>query len=131
MSGSQAGLNHPEGLRYGPEHEWSSVGDDGIVTVGITDFAQNQLGDVEYVDLPVAGSTTERGAAFAEVESTKTASDVYAPCSGEVTEVNEALAAQPQQINSNPYAAWFIRIRPSHPEELDQLLDADGYRGTL
>jgi glycine cleavage system H protein len=131
VSGNPAGLNHPDGLKYGPEHEWSSVGDDGIVTVGITDFAQGQLGDIEYVDLPSPGSKTTRGAAFAEVESTKTASDVYAPCSGEIVEVNEALAAEPQQINNEPYASWFIRIRPSRPEELDQLLDAAGYRRQL
>lgn len=131
MSGDQSGLSHPDGLRYGPEHEWSSVGDDGIVTVGITDFAQNQLGDIEYVDLPKPGSQTERGKAFAEVESTKTASDVYAPCSGEVVEVNEALAGQPQQINTAPYASWFVRIWPSQPGELDQLLDASAYLGRL
>ena len=129
--GHHSDLNHPDGLKYGPEHEWSSIGDDGIVTVGITDFAQGQLGDIEYVDLPSPGSKTERGATFAEVESTKTASDVYAPCSGQVVEVNDDLVSQPQKINSEPYASWFVRIRPSHPEELDQLLDAAGYLSRL
>ena len=124
-------MNHPDGLRYGPEHEWSSVGDDGIVTVGITDFAQGQLGDIEYLDLPKVGTTVEKGAGFAEVESTKTASDVYAPCSGQVVEVNDDLVSQPQKINSEPYASWFVRIRPSRPEELDQLADAATYAGKL
>lgn len=124
-------LIHPEGLKYGPEHEWSSIGDDGIITVGITDFAQDQLGDIEYVELPSPGLQVEKGTAFAEVESTKTASDVYAPCSGEIVEVNDGVVSQPEQMNSDPYAAWLVRIRPSHPEELDQLLDAAGYRSLL
>jgi glycine cleavage system H protein len=124
-------MNHPDGLKYGPEHEWSSVGDDGIVTVGITDFAQGQLGDIEYLDLPKVGTTVAKGAGFAEVESTKTASDVYAPCSGEIVAVNDELASQPQRINSEPYASWFVRIRPSHPEELDQLADAATYAAKL
>jgi glycine cleavage system H protein len=124
-------VSHPDGLKYGPEHEWSSVGDDGIVTVGITDFAQGQLGDIEYLDLPSLGTVVEKGAGFAEVESTKTASDVYAPCSGEIVAVNDELVRQPQQINSEPYASWFVRIRPSRPEELDELLDAAGYQEKL
>jgi glycine cleavage system H protein len=124
-------LNHPEGLKYGPEHEWSSIGDDGIVTVGITDFAQDQLGDIEYVELPSPGLEVEKGAAFAEVESTKTASDVYAPCSGEIVEVNDRVVSRPEQMNSDPYAAWLVRIRPNRPEELDQLLDAAGYLSRL
>ena len=124
-------MNHPDGLKYGPEHEWSSIGDDGIVTVGITDFAQGQLGDIEYLDLPSLGATVEKGAGFAEVESTKTASDVYAPCSGEIVAVNDELARQPQRINSEPYASWFVRIRPSHPEELGQLVSAASYVGRL
>ena len=124
-------MNHPDGLRYGPEHEWSSIGDDGIVTVGITDFAQGQLGDIEYLDLPKVGTVVEKGAGFAEVESTKTASDVYAPCSGEIVAVNDELARQPQRINSEPYASWFVRIRPSHPEELGQLVSAASYVGRL
>jgi glycine cleavage system H protein len=124
-------MNHPDGLKYGPEHEWSAVGDDGIVTMGITDFAQGQLGDIEYLDLPALGTVVEKGAGLAEVESTKTASDVYAPCSGEIVAVNDELVRQPQRINSEPYDSWFVRIRPSRPEELDQLLDAAGYQGKL
>jgi glycine cleavage system H protein len=124
-------MNHPDDLRYGPEHEWSSIGADGIVTVGITEFAQSQLGDIEFVELPSSDGTVERGAAFAEVESTKTASDVYAPCSGEIVAVNDELASQPQRINSEPYASWFVRIRPSHLEELDQLADAATYAAKL
>jgi glycine cleavage system H protein len=124
-------MTFPENLRYGPEHEWVQVGEDGVVTMGITDFAQDQLGDVEYVDLPAEGAETRRGEAIAEVESTKTASEVYAPCTGTVVERNEKLVDDPSLINSDPYAAWFIRISPSAPDELSQLADAAGYRDRL
>jgi glycine cleavage system H protein len=124
-------MNHPDDLRYGPEHEWSSIGADGIVTVGITEFAQSQLGDIEFVELPSSGGTVARGAAFAEVESTKTASDVYAPCSGEIVAVNDVPVDQPHAVNEDPYGCWLVRIRPSRPEELGQLLDAAGYRAFI
>ncbi len=100
----------PEGLRYTENHEWIGVAD-GTVRVGITDFAQDALGDVVFVDLPDSGAEFSAGEAFAEIESTKSVADVYAPISGTVVEVNEALADAPEMINSDPYGqAWFVVI---------------------
>ena len=121
----------PEDLRYGPEHEWSRIDADGSVTIGITDFAQDQLGDVEFLDLPEVGATLTRGEPMAEVESTKAASDIFAPVSGEVIEVNSDLVAQPKKINSDPYGAWLVRVRPSDPAELDTLISAAEYQRSL
>jgi glycine cleavage system H protein len=121
----------PEGLRYGPEHEWTSVDEHGIATVGITDYAQDQLGDVQYVDHPVIGSTVIRGAVLLEVESTKTVSEVYAPVSGEVVEINELLVDEPEHLNDDPYGAWLCRIKPADPVELDSLLTAEQYRARI
>ncbi|MFD9733304.1 glycine cleavage system protein GcvH [Umezawaea sp. NPDC059074] len=124
-------MRFPENLRYGPEHEWSEVAPGHVVTVGITDYAQDQLGDVQWVELPRVGAEVELGAAFVEVESTKTASEVYAPCSGRVVEVNESLVGDPEQVNTDPYAAWFVRIQASRPEELDRLRSAEEYAAEL
>lgn len=125
--------NIPAELSYTSEHEWVSAADsEGVVTVGITDHAQDSLGDVVYVDLPENGSTFEAGESFGEVESTKSVSDLYMPISGEIVDVNEALADQPESLNSDPYdAGWIVRIRPSDPESLKGLLDAAAYEGEI
>lgn len=115
-------------LRYSEEHEWVSV-DGDIATVGISDFAQQQLGDVVFVELPEVGRTIERGAEVAVVESVKAASEIYAPLSGEVIEVNEALADEPGMVNDSPEDdGWFFRMRMNDPEEVKELMDAAAYK---
>ncbi|MGI8679308.1 MAG: glycine cleavage system protein GcvH [Jatrophihabitans sp.] len=122
----------PEELKYTAEHEWVRIGDGSkAVRVGITDFAQQALGDVVYVSLPDVGATIEKGAAVGEIESTKSVSDVYAPLTGTVTARNEALDDQPELINSEPYGGgWILEIEASEGDELGELLDAAAY-GTL
>lgn len=123
-------MNIPEELRYAATHEWVRIDDDGIVTVGISDFAQDALGDVVYVDLPEVGQNVTAGEPFAEVESTKSVNDVYAPVTGTVVAVNETLADQPELVNADPYGeAWFARIEPGDAGVvLEALLDAVAYR---
>ena len=117
----------PDELRYTKDHEWVRV-EDGRATVGITDFAQDQLGDVVFVELPAIGSTVTPGQAFGVVESNKTVSDLFAPVGGQVTEVNDALRTQPELVNQDPYGSgWMIRITVSQPNEAG-LLDAAAYR---
>lgn len=115
-------------LRYTEQHEWTR--DDGeLVRVGITDYAQEQLGDVVYVDLPAAGAEVEQGQAFGEVESTKSVSDLYAPISGTVEERNEALDERPELVNEDPMGeGWMVAIRPTDRSELEGLLDAQAYQ---
>lgn len=121
-------MNTPEELRYAKSHEWSRVDSDGSITVGITDFAQDQLGDVVFVELPSVGATVERGEQIAVIESVKTASDIYAPVGGEVTAVNQDLDSNPEAINAAPYGdGWLFRLAPVDASELDTLLDAAGY----
>ena len=118
----------PEALKYSVSHEWSRLEGDTL-TVGITDFAQDQLGDVVFVELPSVGQTVTAGTAVAVVESVKTASDIYAPVSGEVVEVNSALEDAPETINSAPFeGGWMFKLRVSDPGELEKLLDADAYQ---
>jgi glycine cleavage system H protein len=113
---------------YSQEHEWISVEGDSA-TVGITDFAQGQLGDIVFVELPEAGRQVSKGGDAAVVESVKAASDVYAPVTGEVTEANQALVDDPSLVNSDPQGeGWFFRLRLADPSELDGLMDADAYR---
>ena len=120
-------METPSELRYSKEHEWARV-EGNVVTVGITDFAQNQLGDVVYVELPKVGSQVKLMAPFGVVESVKTASDLFAPVSGEVVEVNSTLADQPELVNASPYGeAWMIKVRTSNNADLDQLLSAEEY----
>lgn len=118
----------PEDRKYTKEHEWvASTGDD-TVRIGITYFAQEQLGDVVFVQLPPLGETTGKGDALGEVESTKSVSDIYAPVSGEVIAVNDALNDRAELVNTDPYGAgWMIELRVADPAELDDLLDADDY----
>jgi glycine cleavage system H protein len=114
-------------LRFTKDHEWIRVEGD-LVVVGITDYAQSQLGDVVYVELPEIGRRVEKGKEAAVVESVKAASEVYAPVSGEVVEVNEAIAADPAQVNADPLGeGWFIKLRLADPKELDGLLDEEAY----
>lgn len=121
-------MNVPEDLRYTTDHEW--VRPDGArLTMGITDYAQDALGDVVFVQLPEPGTTVEAGASFSEVESTKSVSDIYAPVSGTVVEVNTELTDAPQHLNDDPYGeGWICVIEAADPGELGGLLDADGYR---
>jgi glycine cleavage system H protein len=121
-------MDIPADLRYSSDHEWIRV-DGSIVTIGITEYAQDALGDVVFVEIPDAGRSVAAGESFSEVESTKSVSDIYAPVTGSVTEVNDALEAAPELLNSDPYGAgWICRIEVSDPGELDGLMDADAYR---
>ena len=118
----------PADLRFTESHEWLRLEDDGIACVGITDHAQQALGELVYVELPAVGSTVSRGQACVVVESTKAASDVYAPVSGEVIAVNEALIAAPQTVNEAPYeGGWLFRVRMADTGELSGLMDAARY----
>ena len=122
-------METPNDLKYASSHEWASEPDEGLVTVGITDFAQDQLGDVVFVELPEVGKTVAKGDAVAVVESVKTASDIYAPVSGEIVEVNGQLESSPELINESPYATgWIFKVRASDSAQWQELLDADAYR---
>lgn len=122
----------PEDLRYSESHEWVREEDDGTVTIGITDHAQTQLGDLVYVELPAVGRAVHANEDLAVVESVKAASDAYSPVGGEVVAVNGALADSPELVNRDPYGeGWLLRLRPDDPSELGALLDADGYRAFL
>ena len=121
-------MNAPEELLYTPDHEWVRV-EEGGARIGITDFAQDALGDVVYVELPTVGTSVVKGDTVGEVESTKSVSEVYAPVSGEVVAVNGELAAAPQRLNEDPYGnGWICTIAASAPGDLDSLLSADDYR---
>ncbi len=121
-------MDFPEELRYTNDHEWARVDGDRVV-VGITDYAQDALGDVVYVDLPAEGTTVEAGGVLGEVESTKSVSEIYAPVGGAVAAVNEALRDAPERLNSDPYGeGWICAIVPSDADALEGLLDADAYR---
>ncbi len=121
-------MDNPASLKYTESHEWLRREADGHVTVGITAHAQDALGELVYVELPEVGRTVACGEACVVVESTKAASDVYAPLDGEVTEVNAALLDAPQTVNESPYGAgWLFRLKPSAPEQIDALLSADAY----
>jgi len=120
-------MNIPENLQYTADHEWVRV-DGNIMTLGITDFAQDALGDVVYAELPDVGATAVAGEAMCEVESTKSVSDIIAPVDGSVTKVNDALSDDPAVLNSDPYGAgWICEIELSDPSQLDELLDAAAY----
>ena len=124
-------MNHPDNLRYSRSHEWVRVDGDRAV-IGITDFAQHELGDVVYLELPEVGRTVRAGAVFGTVESVKAVSDLYSPVSGEVVEVNEPLLDRHEPINHSPYeGGWMLAVRMSDPAELDTLLDAASYESSL
>ena len=124
--------NVPNELKYRDSHEWVRKEADGTFTVGITEHAQELLGDMVFVDLPDVGNTYSAGDECAVAESVKAASDIYAPLSGEILAVNDALGDAPELVNSEPYAAgWLFRIKPSDESELDSLLDADAYKASI
>ena len=124
-------MEFPEGLRYSKEHEWVAV-DGGRARVGITDYAQDALGDVVFVQLPDVGGSVSAMASIAEVESTKSVSDIYAPVGGTVVEANTALESTPEQLNEDPYGeGWIFVIEMSDPSEVDRLLDAAAYRSLV
>lgn len=124
-------MDYPEKYHYTKEHEWVSVEGD-IGTVGITDHAQHELGDIVYVDLPKPGTTVSQGKAIGSVESVKAVSDIYSPVSGEVVEVNTALADTPEMLNQAPHTdAWLVKIRLSAPDEIKSLLSAADYRSYI
>ena len=121
-------MNIPENLKYTKDHEWVKI-EDGIATVGITDFAQSELGDIVYVDVESLDETLGQNEVFGSVEAVKTVSDLFMPLSGEVIEFNEGLEDTPEKVNSDPYGeGWMIKIKVSDPAETEGLLDASGYK---
>ena len=124
-------MNTPDHLKYAASHEWSRLEADGTITVGITDHAQEALGDIVFLELPSIGRKVKAKEECAVIESVKAASDIYAPVSGEIIAINQAAIDAPETINSAPYDHWLFRIKPANPDELNALLDADGYNATL
>lgn len=118
-------MNFPSDLKYAKTHEWIRE-EDGLIVIGLTDFAQDQLGDIVFVGLPEVGDAVEVGDSFADVESVKAVSDIYSPVSGTVAEVNEELLDAPESVNGDPYGAWLIKVKDVSDEE-EGLLDADAY----
>ena len=118
----------PANLRYASTHEWARLENDGTVSVGITDHAQEALGDIVFLELPALDSVLTATQPVGVVESVKAASDIHAPISGTVIAVNEGLTEAPEGVNTHPYESWFYRLQPSNPDEVQQLLDADGYQ---
>ena len=123
--------NIPAELRFAESHEWARLEADGSVTVGISDHAQEALGDVVFVELAEVGKVFAAGDAAGVVESVKAASDIYSPVSGEVIAVNDELADAPESLNEKPYEAWIFKLKPSNPADLEKLLDAAGYKAAI
>lgn len=119
-------MSYPADLKYTKEHEWIRV-DGGVGAIGITDFAQQQLGDVVYVELPEVGSTITSGQVFGTIESVKAVSELFAPVTGEVTEINTALKDRPDHVNSKPHETWMVKVKLSNAGELGSLMDAAAY----
>lgn len=125
-------MKTPENLKFAKSHEWVRVEDDSTVTVGISDYAQNSLGDITFVELPAVGDTLQKGDSFGVVESVKAASDLYAPVAGEVIAVNEELDSAPEKVNQSSYEeGWLIKLSVSDPSQLDELLAPDAYDASL
>ena len=120
-------MNTPDNLRYTASHEWVRKEADGAVTVGITDHAQEALGDLVFIELPAPGRKLAAGEACAVVESVKAASDIYAPVAGEVVAVNDAVTAAPESVNADAYGNWLFKLKPANAGDADKLLDAAGY----
>jgi glycine cleavage system H protein len=126
-----AEASYPEDLKYHPEHDWARIEGDEA-TFGVTWYAQDSLGEIVFFDPPEVGSTVSKDQSYAEVESVKAVSDVFAPLSGEITEVNEALADAPENVNADPYGdGWMVKVRLTDPSEADQLLDVNAYKDLL
>ena len=123
-------MSYPTDLKYTKEHEWVRV-DGAIGTVGITDFAQQQLGDVVYVELPDVGATIKQGAVFGTIESVKAVSELFAPVTGEVTEANSDLKDRPDHVNSKPHETWLVKVKLTNPGETASLLDAAAYEALI
>lgn len=124
-------MNIKENLKYAKTHEWVRV-DGDYAYIGISDFAQSELGDIVYVDVPTLGENLSIGDVFATIEAVKTVSDVYLPISGEVIEFNEALATNPELINKDPYGeGWIVKVKMTNPAEIDNLLSADDYKAAI
>jgi glycine cleavage system H protein len=124
-------MNIPDDLRYSTDHEWAKL-EDGKVRIGITDYAQDALGDVVYVDVPAVGTTVNLNDSFSEVESTKSVSDIFAPVAGTIVEVNEGLGEAPERLNEDPYGeGWIAVIEPTDPAQFDALLDAGAYQALI
>jgi glycine cleavage system H protein len=122
----------PAELKYANSHEWARLESDGIVVVGITDHAQDALGDIVFIELPESGADVDAGAEIAVVESVKAASDIYSPVSGEVVEVNSALEDEPELVNSSPYEdGWLFTVRVNPSDDFSNLLDAEGYQALV
>jgi len=121
-------MNIPADLKYAKSHEWARLADDGLVTVGISDHAQEALGDIVFLELPAVGRKVAAGEECAVVESVKAASDVYAPIAGEVVAANADVEASPESINQDAYAAWMFRLKPDNSADLDGLMDAAAYQ---
>ena len=124
-------MNVPANLRYTKDHEWISLEGD-IATIGITDFAQGELGDIVYVEVETIGKALEAGAVFGTVEAVKTVSDLFLPVSGTILELNPALANQPEAVNTDPYGAgWMVKMKVDNPADVESLLDASGYEAIV
>lgn len=122
-------MNFPEDLKYTPEHEWVRDNGDGTVTIGITDFAQSELGDIVFVELEPEGEEFDKDDVFGTVEAVKTVSELFAPVSGEIVEINEALEDDPELVNNDPYGdGWMVKVKVSDASELDGLLSAEDYK---
>jgi glycine cleavage system H protein len=120
--------NNPENLKYAATHEWASLEDNSIVKVGITDFAQSELGDIVFIGLPDVGRVVALNEQLAVIESVKTASDLYSPVSGTVVAINEAVQDEPERVNDDAYATWLFCIKADNPTELEQLMNAESYQ---
>jgi glycine cleavage system H protein len=124
-------MNFPENLKYTKDHEWISVEGD-VATVGVTDFAQSELGDIVFVDISTAGQTINQHEVFGTVEAVKTVSDLYMPVSGEILEVNDHLSGTPESVNSDPYGSgWMVRMRLTDASQVDALMSADDYKAMI
>lgn len=123
-------MSYPADLKYTKEHEWIRV-DGGSGAIGITDFAQQQLGDVVYVELPEVGSTITAGQVFGTIESVKAVSELFAPVTGEVTETNGSLKDRPDHVNSKPHETWMIKVKLANPGEVSSLMDASAYQALI
>lgn len=121
----------PAHLKYAETHEWAHLEADGTVTVGITDHAQYQLGDLVFIELPEIGRQVEAGKEVAVIESVKAASDLYAPLDGSIIATNQEAAERPERVNDDAYGTWLFKIQPANPGDLDRLLDAEGYRQVI
>jgi glycine cleavage system H protein len=124
-------MSYPDDRKYTKDHEWIRLSGDDSAEIGITDYAQQQLGDVVYVDLPEVGATISSGQPFGSIESVKAVSELFAPMSGSVVEVNGDLKNRPEAVNSDPHATWMIRIRPTNPADAAALLDSTQYQALL